>query len=460
MTIFFKVIVQGKDGKPNQGILVSLGNATGIRDEANLRDSPMIRMKKTSNIGMVEFEVDLDAKVRRIVLLIAEPKSGELIHVSGPIQVVKIKRDEVFTVITPLGSVDIDSDQEVINSKEDSLESIESDIQTDRKEPLNVRRFRRFSSDVERKYSERESTLAEVGKATAGRREAKRSKRIKIRGDIKKLLLKRVSKNPPLSSEHWLNDNKPEEKQEKVVNRGLDQLAEVSKDRRGIIVRQDVTGELPKFPGEAMTPDEARNILFPNKPPSSQRIQTLLVDCFVRKRQLEFSPDEQTQSAASALEQSAESGEEQTIHSKLSELISRAYDIALGKRPDIESINSSLRDKQFSNGPADTTAIYDYDSLQIAWKNIWDSVLDKEAVKDLTELYLEILALDPEIETHIDLTEIDELEELFDRLHDVANDLSADLEIPDYLSAWCPEIKSVEDRLKPTAELFYIKNTT
>lgn len=436
MRIF--VSVKGPNGKPNVGFQVSLCDATGIGQANRLRNAPMLRMNSTDASGKIEFDFDIDNKVQKIVFILKEPKKGDIIDVGDAIPTKNIVDGMTINFKTPiLGETSVEPGMD---------ETTEIKGESDEKGSLL---FKRFSHDVESKYFNRDTTISGIGKVNEARRKVKLDKRTATRAKIRELLRKPSARFLPSNPEFQVASKDPKKTFEVAQEKGLENVNRADQRRRGIVVRHGTESIESLFDKSKVTSDAAKSILFPNSPPSSQRAENLLVDCYLRRKQAEFNEDAENSKAKTvsssipaALQQSP------SINEQLQQLLDRAGDIALGNRPDVEVVNENLQRQQLANGPADTTAIYDFDTVQIAWKNVWDTVLDEQATKEISELYLEVLALQPDLESVADLSDIDDLNALFAMLHEAVSDISEELDIPDYVISWCPEINSLKDRLR------------
>jgi len=88
---------------------------------------------------------------------------------------------------------------------------------------------------------------------------------------------------------------------------------------------------------------------------------------------------------------------------------------SISDRADMAAIAAELQ-KEVPLGPADTPAFYDFHQVQVAWQDTWTAVLDRLTETQVTELYESIVEVMDWPEIGEDMSEIDELETLLNRL--------------------------------------------
>jgi hypothetical protein len=131
----------------------------------------------------------------------------------------------------------------------------------------------------------------------------------------------------------------------------------------------------------------------------------------------------------------------------LTELLAKDAAADLPPRPDPAAVQAGLA-TGLPPGPADTTAYYDFQQMQIAWQDVWTSALDQRTVSSVAALYEQIVdTVDPEV---LDLDSIgeDEAVELGDLLGSIAEAVSVaagtpGLDAPPEILAWLPESADV-----------------
>lgn len=137
-------------------------------------------------------------------------------------------------------------------------------------------------------------------------------------------------------------------------------------------------------------------------------------------------------------EQSSTSVED--IFKKLCSDLSTRLDTA--DRPGTDDIAESVK-KSVSAGPADTTAYYDFHTLNIAWEDVWTSVYDDNTEKEISKVYDEIVQIvGDEVADDIENTEYTELTEFLDDLSEATSDAERGpgRTAPVELSAWISDI--------------------
>lgn len=119
---------------------------------------------------------------------------------------------------------------------------------------------------------------------------------------------------------------------------------------------------------------------------------------------------------------------------------------APGGRPTADSVRAALA-RNVPSGPADVDAFYDYNALQVAWRDAWTATFDRHAEQRVRELYESVVEVLPRDEIEADLSEIDELHDLLDLLGDAVATASKAMSAPADLLAWMPEIGEAWNRL-------------
>lgn len=67
-----------------------------------------------------------------------------------------------------------------------------------------------------------------------------------------------------------------------------------------------------------------------------------------------------------------------------------AADLTIGTRPSLDDLSAAVQ-KTVPAGPADTTAFYDFHTLQIAWQDTWSAVFDDATATELGQLYDQVV---------------------------------------------------------------------
>ncbi len=142
-------------------------------------------------------------------------------------------------------------------------------------------------------------------------------------------------------------------------------------------------------------------------------------------------------------------------------LIKARTDISIGLRPDMGTITENLG-KEVPQGPADTTAYYDFHSLEIAWEDSWTAAIDSLTADEIAELYESIVEiLDPEVVKEIGIKTTGP--QVFQKLNlaspveylaPVQQAINAAKTTPGYqvptaLVGWLPRVDEVWDSLPP-----------
>ncbi|MDH5640211.1 MAG: hypothetical protein OEY28_02870, partial [Nitrospira sp.] len=87
-----------------------------------------------------------------------------------------------------------------------------------------------------------------------------------------------------------------------------------------------------------------------------------------------------------------------SILRKVQELIGRAGSFPgslddIAHRPDLGQVDARVAGFHLRSGPADTTAVFDYDTLQIAFDHVWREAFDEDLIDTAMDLYNEIVLL-------------------------------------------------------------------
>jgi hypothetical protein len=119
----------------------------------------------------------------------------------------------------------------------------------------------------------------------------------------------------------------------------------------------------------------------------------------------------------------------------------------LPHRPDTAAVQAALA-SGLPPGPADTTAYYDFQQIQIAWQDVWTSALDQRAVSAVAALYEQVVdTVDPAV-LDLDAIGADESAELRDLLDSITEAVSVaagtpGLDPPPEVLAWLPDSADV-----------------
>ena len=231
-------------------------------------------------------------------------------------------------------------------------------------------------------------------------------------------------------------------------NDGLKRLQDQKNSRRGIIVRKNdkfSKKELKDFIKEfGDKPQKIREFLMEANVTESRRTDDLLSECYKNKhlKDFEASISENAEGGGGSTVTAVNSmsiDELSSVEDRVDKIVSEVQQNSLLKRPDINDVNQSLKDNQLSNGPADTTAYYDYKSLQVAWSDVWDSVFDVEASETIASLYEEVFATVAEEDAEADLSEINSLDKFLSYISMVEEAHSEPLfYMPPAISNWLP----------------------
>lgn len=186
--------------------------------------------------------------------------------------------------------------------------------------------------------------------------------------------------------------------------------------------------------------------------PGASRLRSLLTRCRAEYRRMDL-PGASTEdveapmSEAPASEPTDSAAVRRALQSALRELVEGSAGIAV-PRPDVDAIAESLS-AELPTGPADTTALYDFHRVQIAWQDTWTAAVDGMTTEQITDLYESIVETVDFKAANVDMTEIEELDEFLRLVSDsitVATSTPG-LGAPPELVAWVPGLRDVWDGL-------------
>jgi hypothetical protein len=230
----------------------------------------------------------------------------------------------------------------------------------------------------------------------------------------------------------------------KLRKEALDRFRSAAGRRRGIVVRGDEETIAALVKRKEIPIGELDGLVFPNGRTGARYVNQLLEDCAAETLQQTRGPGENadgtgTKSASTAEVAVPAALRNLSIDERLNRILGDLDQGNLAARPDVVAIAESLQ-REFSPGPADTTAYYDFHSLQVAWKSAWMALADGMAAEQLAELLQTVGQVIPDDKIDADLSEIADLEDLLRTLAGAAADADEVLDIPDTLRSWLPEI--------------------
>ncbi len=430
--------VTNKNNSPTSGVLVYLHDVTD-KSPGQFRTGEILDKKLTDSLGLVTLSYTRKPKIKHVALVIKDSNNTTTLTQSARLTSNDLQNKYKVYLKLPSASapepeitdinIDINIDDNVPDYKESSLV------------------LSKYSDQISRKLNKQHALRAEIKKAVAA--EIKRKKPLQDRATKKAYAI--LKRREPIGGAGGLslNDKDPAKTLNDAREQGIKKMHSLQSRRRGIVVRSDDKGEVEKIEKKIAElkgdPNRVREILFPNKPPESRRAQTELIDCYVRRHMEDFKNRIEHQEgqnvAVSSAVQAMTIDEYENVEDRLDKIVQKTANNTLGHRPGASDIEQNLKNNELANGPADTTAYYDFRSLQIAWRDVWDSVFDGEAVKDIAALYEEIVSVVPDEDIEADLSEIDELTDLLNRMSAAVNNAEDMLEIPDYVLSWLPEIR-------------------
>ncbi len=429
--------VKNNNNKPLSGIIVHLHDVTN-KSPSQFKNAPILDKAVTDSTGSASLKYTRKPKIKKVALVIKNPGTVNVLVQSGSKISKNLKNKDVIKLKLPISSApdidlsDLDINDEVIEERKDQVLGLE-----------------KYSDQVSNRLKKKQAIRYEIKKAVAA--EIKRKKPLHDRA-VKKAhqILKRRTPVGSLEGDISIDGGDPNKIMVKARESGIKKMEELQSRRRGIIIRSDDKDDLhdiqDKIKNVRGAPDKVREILFSNKPPESRRAQQELLDCYVRRHMDNFKSRTEDSSKASkktkiSAVEAMTVDEYQDVDDRLNKMIQEKANNTLSHRPGAGDIEQSLIDNELANGPADTTAYYDFRSLQVAWRDVWDSVFDGEVLKDITALYEEIVEIVPDEEIEADLSDIDELADLLNRMSSAADTTEHMLEIPDYVLSWLPEIR-------------------
>jgi hypothetical protein len=146
----------------------------------------------------------------------------------------------------------------------------------------------------------------------------------------------------------------------------------------------------------------------------------------------------------------------EAISARLRDLVwAVGRDDALDDQPKVSDVNADLAG-DFSGGPADVPSLHDFHSLQVAWEDVWTSVLDGQLAALMAEAYDKVVEVIDWGTLAPDLSELTELNDFLDRMHeavDVAGGV-AGLSVQDTLqkvAGWADDVGKPLEQPQPTA---------
>ncbi|MCP4421048.1 MAG: hypothetical protein GY805_30930 [Chloroflexi bacterium] len=121
-------------------------------------------------------------------------------------------------------------------------------------------------------------------------------------------------------------------------------------------------------------------------------------------------------------------------------------DTGIGVRPNAGMIEKDLA-VELTGGPADGPALHDFHNLQIAWDDVWTTIVDGRLAGKMAELYKKVVEVVDWGEANPDPSEIKELEQFLLNLEEaietatgISEDISGVKKSPE-LFAWVPELE-------------------
>jgi len=196
-------------------------------------------------------------------------------------------------------------------------------------------------------------------------------------------------------------------------------------------------------PGKSLTADQYRTVraAIAGSPTIVSRRSQLLDRCRAETAASEALPTGQPGDPTpdTGADTAAPSGAD--IETILKQLVASLDDEAasIPSRADASMVQQGLA-VTIAQGPADTTALYDFDTLLIAWEDTWTAVFDRMTSEQISELYAQLAKVAPADVSAV-ADEADDLEGLLEAVGAAVNELGglAAQEVPPEIAAWLPE---------------------
>ncbi len=217
-----------------------------------------------------------------------------------------------------------------------------------------------------------------------------------------------------------------------IRDRGLNRLNQNTKKRRGVVVREGF--DLVTDPGkkQALNSEELRNALDELRVTRKKApYEHYLYKCTSRHRLDMLKSGNKREAQVNSANNASHSSDE---------------------RPDHEDVTRNLANT-LPTGPADATAYYHVNTLQVAWEDTWTGVFDKNLEQDISKLYEELVeemsfdGADEALQQM--LNEKEELVEAIAAIEELVGAATSEMVAPTEIAGWLPEVSANWSKLSP-----------
>jgi hypothetical protein len=132
-----------------------------------------------------------------------------------------------------------------------------------------------------------------------------------------------------------------------------------------------------------------------------------------------------------------------SIEASLKRIIQKLQDVPkMMERATSETLAQNVK-TQISAGPADVSAFYDVSTLQVAWRDVWTSVVDGLTLEEINQLYDTIVEVVPRDRVDANFSEAADLNELLTNLEEMEFIISDSVSVPSNLIGWISRIAEI-----------------